>query len=117
MKRTDRALETGRWSVAESFAEAIVRLQPDYTEGLMRRALIRYQRRQPTRALRDLRRVLTLEPNHFVALDRIGAILDSIGEHKSALESYRKLKRIHPQAPGLAKRIDNLTRKVDGEPI
>lgn len=117
MKRTDRAIETGRWSVAETFIDAVVRLQPEFTEGWMRRALINYQRRQPTRALRDLRRVIALEPNHFVALDRIGAILESVGESKAALDAYRNLKRLHPKAPGLTERIEELTRKVDGEQI
>lgn len=117
MRRTDRAIETGRWRIAERFADAIVKLDGDYTEGLMRRAYIRYQLNQPTRALRDLRRVLTLEPNHFIALDRIGAIQSSLGEHKAALKSYRKLKRINPKAPGVSDRIDALVRKVDGEPI
>jgi len=117
MKRADRAIETGRWRAAETFANAIVRLQPDYSEGWMRRALILYQRRQPTRALRDLRRALAIEPNHFVALDRVGAILESVGEHRPALEAYRKLKRLHPQAPGIATRIEDLTRKVEGEQI
>ncbi len=117
MKRANRAIETGRWGVAETFADAVVKLQPDYTEGWMRRALILYQRRQPTRALRDLRRVLALEPNHFVALDRVAAILESVGENRPALKAYRKLKRLHPQAPGLTKRIEELTRKVEGEQI
>lgn len=117
MKRTDRAIETGRWSAAETFAEAVVKLQPDYTEGWMRRALILFQRRQPTRALRSLRRVLEIEPNHFVALDRVGAILENVGEHKPALKAYRKLKRLHPQAPGVDERIEELTRKVEGEQI
>lgn len=117
MKRADSAIETGRWSVAETFADAVVKLQPAFTEGWMRRALILFQRRQPTRALRDLRRVLALEPNHFIALDRVGAILESVGEYKPALEAYRKLKRLHPQAPGVTERIEELTRKVEGEQI
>ncbi len=117
MKRADRAIETRRWGVAETFADAIVKLQPDFTEGWMRRALILYQRRQPTRALRDLRRVLALEPGHFLALDRVGAILESVGENRPALKAYRKLKRLHPQAPGVTKRIEELTRKVEGEQI
>jgi len=117
MKRTDRAIETGRWQVAETFTDAIVKLQPGYTEGWMRRALVLYQRRRPTRALRSLRRVLAIDPNHFLALDRVGAILESVGEYKPALEAYRKLKRLHPQAPGVVKRIEELTRKVEGEQI
>lgn len=117
MKRTDRAIETGRWHVAETFSDAIVKLQPGYTEGWMRRALIHYQRRKPTRALRSLRRVLAIEPNHFLALDRVGAILESVGEYKPALQAYRKLKRLHPQAPGVKKRIEELIRKVEGEQI
>ena len=117
MKRTDRAIETGRWRIAERFADAVVKLDGEYTEGLMRRAYVRYQLNQSTRALRDLRRVLSLEPNHFIALDRIGAIQNSLGEHKAALKSYRKLKRINPKAPGVDDRIEALTRKVDGEAI
>lgn len=117
MQRADRAIETGRWIAAATFADAVVKLEPGYTEGLMRRALINFQRRRPTGALRDLRRVLAIEPNHFVALDRVGAILENLGEDKDALEAYRKLKRVHPQAPGVQDRLDSLTRKVDGEPI
>lgn len=117
MRRADRTMETSRWSVAMTFVDAVVKLQPQYTEGWMRRALIFYQRNQPTRALRDLRRVLALEPNHYLALERIGHILESLGEAKPALEAFRKLLRLHPHAPGISKRVEELIRQVEGQPI
>lgn len=117
MKRADQAIETGRWASAETFADTVVKLQPDFTEGLMRRAMINVQRGRVQSALRDLRRVLAIEPSHFVALERMGLLLDNIGEPKAALKAYRQLKRIHPHALGLAARIEQLTRQVDGEPI
>lgn len=117
MLRTDRAIETGRWATADTLANAVVQLDPGYSEGLMRRALINFQRQRTTQALRDLRRVIAIEPSHFIALDRIAAILQSLGESKAALEAYRKLKRIHPFAPGVNDRIEELTRIVEGERI
>ena len=69
------------------------------------------------RAFGDLRRVLALEPNHFRALEGLAQILRSIGEKKAALDAYKKLLAVHPQAAGAKEAVDELTLEVEGQGI
>jgi tetratricopeptide (TPR) repeat protein len=117
MARATQALETGNLTSALKFLNAVTKIQPEYAEGWNRRAYVFYQRSAPDRALGDLRRVLALDPNHFQALESVGSILRTMGETKAALEAYRKLQVLHPQATGVGKIIDELAREVEGEPI
>lgn len=117
MERAMQSIEVGNFKSAQKFLDAVVKLEPDYTEGWNRRAYVFYQNNTPHRALDDLRRVLSIEPNHFQALESVATILRELGEKPAALEAFRKLKALHPQATGLDSTIEELSREVEGEPI
>jgi Tfp pilus assembly protein PilF len=68
-------------------------------------------------ALTDLRQVLAREPRHFGALAGLGAIMQDIGDEKSALEAYRRALAIDPHLKGVSDKVKALTDKVDGRPI
>lgn len=116
----DRAIaanQAGDQDLAMKLLDAAVLLQPDYAAAWNRRAFLYFLKNDYSRALGDLRRVLALEPNHFRALEGLGQILRNIGEKKAALEAYKKLLAIHPQAAGAKQAVDELTLEVEGQGI
>lgn len=117
MARAQQSLEVGNLKSAQDFLSTIVKLQPEFTEAWNRRAYVLYRKNAPHRALSDLRRVLSINPNHFEALESVATILSELGEKVSALEAFRKLRTLHPQAVGVDKTIEELSREVEGEPI
>jgi tetratricopeptide (TPR) repeat protein len=116
----DRAIAAGQASnqdLAMKLLDATVLLQPDYADAWNRRAFLFYLKNDYKRALGDLRRVLALEPNHFRALEGLAQILRSIGEKRAALDAYKKLLAVHPQAAGAKQALDELTLEVEGQGI
>jgi hypothetical protein len=47
----------------------------------------------------------------------LAQILRSIGEKKAALDAYKKLLAVNPQAAGAKEAVDELTLEVDGQGI
>jgi tetratricopeptide (TPR) repeat protein len=116
----DRALaaaNANNQDLAMKLLDAAVLLQPDFAEAWNRRAYLYFMKSDYKRALGDLRRVLALEPNHFHALEGLAQILRSIGEKKAALDAYKKLLAVNPQAAGAKEAVDELTLEVDGQGI
>jgi len=116
----DRAIAAGQANdqeLAMKLLDAAVLLQPDFADAWNRRAYLYFLKNDYKRALGDLRRVLALEPNHFRALEGLAQILRSIGEKKAALDAYKKLLAVHPQAVGAKQAVDELTLEVDGQGI
>ena len=114
-RRADTAMESQDFETALSFLDDLVRLAPGYAEGWNKRATIYFLRDEYGRSLRDIARVLALEPRHFGAYAGLGIILDRLGDKKGALEAYRRAISIHPNLPGAADGVRKLTREVEGE--
>ncbi len=117
VERAVAASQASNQELAMKLLDAAVLLQPDYAEAWNRRAYLYFMKSDYKRALGDLRRVLALEPNHFLALEGLAQILRSIGEKKAALDAYKKLLAVHPQAAGAKQAIDDLTLEVEGQGI
>jgi tetratricopeptide (TPR) repeat protein len=117
MDRSFKAIAEKKNDLALELLDQVVDIAPDYAEGWNRRAYVYYSMNDHERALGDLRRVLALEPNHFKALEGIGQIFKELGQKKAALEAYRKLEAINPNAAGVKDTVRDLTRDVDGQGI
>jgi tetratricopeptide (TPR) repeat protein len=116
----ERAIAAGQANdqeLAMKLLDAAVLLQPDFADAWNRRAFLYFLKNDYKRALGDLRRVLALEPNHFRALEGLAQVLRSIGEKKAALDAYKKLLAVHPQAAGAKTAVDELTLEVEGQGI
>jgi tetratricopeptide (TPR) repeat protein len=99
------------------FLDAAVELSPQYAEAWSHRAYVEYRMNNYVAALGDLRRALSLEPNHFRALDGMAKILVLLGEKKAALEVYNQLLKVHPNIEGGTTARDELKKDVEGQGI
>ena len=117
MQQTIKAMNDERLDAALAILDSIVELRPDYAEGWNKRATVLYVRQQFDASLRDIEKVLELEPRHFGALSGMGLIKRAQGEGKAALEAYRKAISIHPFLSGVGQLIRELEVEVEGQAL
>jgi tetratricopeptide (TPR) repeat protein len=117
VQRAIAAFASDQKALAQRLLDAVVELQPDYSEGFNRRAFVYYSQQDYSRALGDLRRVLALEPRHFRGLEGLARILRNMGEKKGAAEAYKELLKVHPHSPGASDALKELTREIEGQGI
>jgi tetratricopeptide (TPR) repeat protein len=117
MQQTIKAMNDERMDAALAILDSIVELQPDYAEGWNKRATVLYIRQQYDASLRDIAKVLELEPRHFGALSGLGLINRAQGNGKAALDAYRRALAIHPFLAGVAQSIRELEIEVEGQAL
>jgi len=91
-----KAMKAGQGKLALRILDLVVRRWPDYAEGWNRRAVTRYMLGDARGALKDLDKVLALEPRHFEALFTRAAILQELKRRLAAMEACRAALLIYP---------------------
>ena len=117
LKRTDQAMEAHDFDTAREIVEKLTEISPNFAEAWHRRATLAAQKDDYEDALNSLRRTLALQPKNFAALAELGIILEEYNDKPHALEAYRQAKAIDPFLEGLADRIRDLTKAVEGQGI
>ena len=117
MARVKNAIDAENYDLAVRLLDAIIEIRPKYVEAWNRRATVFFLKKQYGSALADLRQVLAREPRHFGALAGLGAIMQDVGDDKSALDAFRRALEIDPHLKGIADKVKTLTDKVDGRAI
>jgi tetratricopeptide (TPR) repeat protein len=117
MVRVKNAVDGENYDLAIQLLDSIIEIRPKYVEAWNRRATVFFLKKDYAHALADLRQVLAREPRHFGALAGLGAIMQDMGDDKSALEAYRRALAIDPHLKGVGDKVKTLTDKVEGRPI
>jgi tetratricopeptide (TPR) repeat protein len=117
LKRVDQAIEAHDEETALTIAEKLTEIAPDFAEGWHRRATLAAAKDDFQDAIDSLRRVLALQPKHFIAMAELGQILEEFDDKQRALEAYRKAKELDPFIDGLEDRIRQLSKEVEGQGI
>jgi tetratricopeptide (TPR) repeat protein len=115
--RAGEAQRAQKLDIAIKLMDEAIGLRPDFTEGWNRRATLHFLAKDYDEAMSDLHEVLIREPRHFGAWVGLGRILADAGFEARALAAYRKALEIYPAIEGLKKQVDELTLKVEGQPI
>lgn len=102
---------------AHFYFNEVVLLAPDFVEGWDKRAAVSFVQDDYASALKDIERVLALEPRHFGAMGGLALILRDLGDKKGALEVYRRVLKIYPRLPGAAEAERSLSLEVEGRGI
>ena len=107
----------GDLDLALQLLDTVVLLNPGYAEGWNMRATLYALRDDYPAAIADTRKVLELEPRHFMALQGLGEMLQSLGDSKAALRAYEAALKINPSLEQAKQQADILRRKIDGDRI
>ncbi len=117
MQQSIQALNADEMDDALRILDAIVELAPGFAEGWNKRATVYYLMDRYDESMRDIVRVLEIEPRHFGAISGIGLIRRQLGDVQQALAAFRQALEIHPFLPGAQQAIDELSEEVEGQGI
>ena len=110
------AMNAGDYRVAlEAFGQ-LVEAKPAFAEGWNKRATLLYLLGRYQESVADIAKVLALEPRHFGALSGLALCDEQLGKDADALQALRQTAALYPEIPGLKAHIEELTKKVEGEP-
>jgi Flp pilus assembly protein TadD len=104
-------------NLALAILDTVVISEPAFAEGWSQRAMVHFQKRDFRAALRDLRRVLSIDPNHYRAMQGVAVILNEFGEKERALSAYRRVLDVYPLKKEARDAVEELRREVEGQDI
>jgi Flp pilus assembly protein TadD len=105
-------LHRGRVGEAVAQFSAVVRLAPKFAEGWNRRAVARFIGGDLEGSLKDILRVLALEPRHFGALAGMGAVYAKRKKIRTAIAAYRRALAVNPHQPLIRLRLRRLEKQL-----
>ena len=117
MNRADVAFEAGDKASAVKLLTTINGLDPNFAEGWHVRALLQANDGDDKGAMDSLQKVVRLNGRHFAAMVRLGDLLQEYGDKDGALKLFRRALAIDPQFEGLKRRVEALSRSVEGQGI
>lgn len=117
LERGREAMAAGDLETAVEHLTALIDHAPGFAEGWNARATAYYMEGQIGPALSDIAHTLDLNPRHFGALAGLAMIFDELGRKEQALEVWRMVEAIHPNAQGVSASIKRLEADLQGKDI
>jgi tetratricopeptide (TPR) repeat protein len=114
MNRGLRALEEQRYGQALKVFDEVLERDPDFAEAWNKRATVRYLMGEYAGSVRDIKRVLALEPRHFGALSGLGTIYLIIANDRGALDAFEAVLALHPHLTGIRRQVEALRQALGG---
>ena len=126
MREGSLELERGNWERSIEIFSAIIERDPEFAEGWNKRATAYYQRARDANpqttefakrrdfdaSIRDVVRVLRLEPRHFAALSGMGLIYSELGADAPALRWFERALEVNPFLANVPKQIQTLRQRI-----
>jgi Flp pilus assembly protein TadD len=114
LQRGRAALEDGDPLAALEHLTALTDHAPEFAEGWNLRATAFFVAGQFGPALEDIRRTLALNPQHYGALEGLGAILEQLEREEEAMAAYRAALAVNPHRPDLVEALTRLEQATGG---
>jgi tetratricopeptide (TPR) repeat protein len=111
------AMNAGDAEQAMAAFDRLVALKPNFAEAWNKRATALYLLGRFPESIKDIDRVLALEPRHFGALSGLGLCDLQLDRDKAALDAFERAAAVDPNLPGVRSRIEALRKQLEGEPI
>lgn len=112
-----QAMKEKKFAVALDLLDQITTLRPDYAEGWNQRATLHYYMNNYGKSLRDVERVLALEPRHFGALAGLGLIFQAFDEKEKALAAWYRVLAVYPAMKSAQKAVIALEEEIAAKRI
>jgi Flp pilus assembly protein TadD len=117
LKRAETLYGAGDKPDAAKLMAVVTGINPGFAEGWHVRALMQASDGDDKGAMVSLQKAVALNPLHFAALVRLGDMIEEYGDKDEALKLFRRALALDPQYDGLQRRVDALTRDVEGQGI
>lgn len=112
-----KAMAGKKYAVALDLLDQVTTLRPDYAEGWNQRATLHYFMENYGKSLRDVERVLALEPRHFGALSGMGLIFQAFDEKEKALAAWYRVLEVYPAMKSAQKAVIFLEDEIAAKRI
>lgn len=99
----------------DRFREAI-RIDPDFAEAYNQCGIARFFMGHWRDSIEDCKQTLLRQPGHFGAAAGMGHSYTHLGDLHRALDCYRRAVTINPNMPAIARAIERLECKLEGQP-
>lgn len=109
------ALDARSLGEAQSDFGAATTLQPRLADAWSLSALARFRAGDTAGAIDDIAHALTLDPEHFTALETLSFVAEARGDWQGALAAWQRVLDIDPQTSGGAARLKELQRRALGQ--
>lgn len=109
-----RAMNDGAPAEALKILDSVIGANPSYAEAWNKRATLYFLMKRDDASLKDIERVLDLEPRHFGALAGRGMIYQRQKKFGAALEAYRAALRLNPGMQQVKESIKELEKIEQG---
>ena len=118
----DAMLEDGKNLLEnEAYEEAIeqftsvIAAAPNFAEGYNQRAIGYFMLEEWSKAVRDCKQTISLNPDHFGALAGMGHAYVRLGKVDDAIEAYKQALTINPSLIAIAEAILRLRSQMEDE--
>jgi len=102
-----------QYQKAAERAGELIDSAPWFAEAWNQRAIARFSLGQFAESIRDCHQALEINPYHFIAATGMGQAYLELGNHLSALESFRRALRLNPDLEGVRAQVVRLSRMVE----
>lgn len=116
-ERAREAMVASDIPLAAELMDRVTALEPTWSEGWNRRALVFWRLSDRQGAIADLKRALVLEPRHYEAWAALARIYQSNEDKAHALDAFRRAIAIYPRMPKVKEAIERLEPDVDGRDL
>lgn len=103
-----KAIEARETDAALTILDNLVAVHPDFMEAWNRRATLYFMLGKYDESLKDVDKVLDLEPRHFGALAGRGMILREKGDLAGARRAFQDALKVNPHMPGVTSALKEL---------
>tara|TARA_B100000686_G_C16681469_1_gene912205 strand:+ start:465 stop:1022 length:558 start_codon:yes stop_codon:yes gene_type:complete len=111
------ALQQRNFDIALTMFNSIVEIKPDFAEGWNKRATLYYLMGRHEESLKDIDRVIQLEPRHFGALSGAGLVNMALKRPEDALKAFKRALDANPHMPSTQARVMLLKQFIEGRKI
>jgi tetratricopeptide (TPR) repeat protein len=109
-----RAMNAAEFDIAEMMFTRVIDGNANYAEAYNKRATLYYILQRYEDSLRDIEKVLDLEPRHFGALSGRGMIYQKLGKYQLAISAYRDALSVNPTMAGVQATLKQLEKLSPG---
>jgi len=111
------AIANDKFGVALDLLDQVTTLRPDFAEGWNQRATLHFMMKNYGKSLRDIERVLALEPRHYGALSGLGLIFQQLDDKKKALTAWYQVLALYPAMQNAQKAVIKLEEDISAKGI
>ncbi|MXY28855.1 tetratricopeptide repeat protein, partial [Candidatus Poribacteria bacterium] len=98
-------LKNEAYQQAVALFTTIIEAAPSFAEGYNQRAIAYFMLEEWSKAIRDCKQTITLNPHHFGAFAGMGHVYVRLGKIEEAIEAYKQALIINPNLISIAEAV------------